>query len=38
LPCDEAITKLSIVPQIVKVASVWVDQVPGERRPPIEDA
>jgi hypothetical protein len=38
LPLDEIIVKLSIVPEIVKVASVWVDQVPRESRPPMENA
>lgn len=28
--------KLLLVPEIVNVASVWVDQVPADRRPPAE--
>ena len=29
--------KLLLVPEIVNVASVWVDQVPADRRPPTAE-
>lgn len=34
-PFDEVIVKLEAVPVKVKVARVWVDQVPKDSRPPI---
>jgi hypothetical protein len=38
LPLDEIRVKLVEIPVSVYVANVWVDQVPRERRPPVEDA
>ena len=29
--------KLLVVPEMVNVASVWVDQVPADRRPPTAE-
>lgn len=34
LPFDEVMVKLELVPEMVYVANVCVDQVPAERRPP----
>jgi hypothetical protein len=36
LPLDDVRVKLELVPVRVYVARVCVDQVPAERRPPIE--
>ena len=37
LPFEEVMVKLLLVPEIVNVASVWVDQVPADRRPPTAE-
>ena len=37
LPFDDFNVKLLTVPDKVYVASVWVDQVPADRRPPVEE-
>jgi len=37
LPLEEVIVKLEAVPEIVKVASVCVDHVPRDKRPPTGD-
>jgi len=36
LPFDDFRVKLELDPESVYVARVWVDQVPAERRPPVE--
>jgi len=36
-PLEDVIVKLELVPLIVNVASVCVDHVPAERRPPTVD-